>query len=100
MTKEWDDDERSLKGFTFKPSTTEDNFNLGNMLKSMYKDETKNQITYSKEQFVNDVNEKLVENAHHIYEKPLPEKIKRKKPEEENNEKLMDNEIYKKFSYS
>lgn len=93
---EWDDDERSLKGFK-SYSSNEDNKTISQIIKEYHEDEKKKTITYTYEDYKEEVVKRLVPEVY----KSEPIKIPDEKPlEEEFNSTLMDNEIYKKFTYA
>jgi hypothetical protein len=96
---EWDDDERSLKSFKSYSSKkyNEDNKTISQIIKEYHDDEKKKNITYTYEDYKEEVVKRLVPEVY----KSEPIKIIDEKPlEEEFNSTLMDNEIYKKFTYA
>ena len=100
---EWDDDERSVRGFVFKEYANDDTYvstkdqNISTCLKQMYDEQKREAIVQTSEQYLEEVAKRLAPELN------LEEdEVKEEKEEqgEEFNSVLLDNEIYRKFAYS
>lgn len=98
--KDWDEDERSLKSFSFctKQITEVSTISVSDIAKALAEDEKSRMLPFFSQNI--NINRKIMEKQKIKIILPKQEK----KPEvfvnEEYNQDIMDNQIYKKFTYS
>lgn len=97
--EDWDDDERSTKGFVFKNHNDYSyETGVGFTMKQLYEEESTKLVEQTKASYQTEVAKRLTEveqDAVEYESAPVEQK-----EEGEVNESLMDNEIYRKFAYA